>query len=470
MKNRHRAACRLCLLLLLVTGAAGCVAEWPHRRQVTPAPAPAASAPSLQGIDPDRLRNRIQGLEARLSGKDAFKGSRRETALELLASYKQVLSELEGFEDPSGTNRTARILMDQIEYLEDRYFQETATAPGRGDLISSLARERKRIQSAYLSEDYKKVVRACADLEASYGPAALSPETGLLFALALGHEGDTRNAIRVARRVLPHLEGRPGLCHLRNRLVAWHLALEERKEASGQYEKLLDAVEERKGLLRRSEDLLGLKDTPSPGPTPSTGTDREEHPDLLKDVLDRVEHLIRSNEFDQARLLLIRHRIRFPEGPKTRAIDRAMERVERAEKERSHGEETPEEESLTREAERLEAIRIRMESEDYEGALKELDEMGEVSDPGIAEEVEALNRTAASKLIQTERDRAARLFLEARNTSDPEEKKRCLRSSHAILHELLQRFPGSPLAPKIRSNLDTVTGEMERMGLEPKDR
>ena len=180
-----------------------------------------------------------------------------------------------------------------------------------------------------------------------------------------------------------------------------------------------------------------------------------------------MEELIQSNAFDRAKLLLIRYRIRFPEGPETRVIDRAMERVERAEKERSRDEATPEEGLRTREARSLEEIRKRLESEDYEGALRELTDMARAPDPEIAEEVEALTDAARSKLIQRERDRAAKLFLEAKNAADLEEKETRLRSSHAILFGLLRRFPNSIFASKIQSNLDTVVGEMQRMGLEP---
>jgi len=63
-------------------------------------------------------------------------------------------------------------------------------------------------------------------------------------------------------------------------------------------------------------------------------------------------------------------------------------------------------------------------------------------------------------LISSERDRAAQIFLMARNTNDPQGKKELLISSRNILQSLVERYPTSNLIYKLKSNLKTVEAEL----------
>ncbi len=469
MRDRFWIGLRLLLFLVVTPVISGCTPEWPPRRQVTPPPPPVSAPPtaSTSGLHPDRVEARIGKLEGLLSLKDALNEEQQNAARRLLDGYRRVLAELRAFEREGSSPGTAVLLFDQIVALEDIYFQPS---PPRGDrdtgMLSLLAQEQDRIQTAYISGDYRGVVQTCAELEKRFGRDALCPETGVLLALALAEEGDTRKAIAVAERTLSRLEGHPDPFHLRSRLVAWYAAMGERKRASDQWDRLTDTVREQEGLLESARQTLVQG---GGGRRPGSAGIRKDGgevpaPGALNDLLKRVDGLIQSRAFDRAKLLLIRHRIQYPEGPETEAMDRALERVERAEREALPETMAPRDVEPSSGNESLKEARRLMEMEDYEGALDILDDLDGVSGPDAAE-VKALAEAATSRFIQVERDKAARMFLEAKHTTDPVEKAGLLRSSHALLRGLLDRFPRSPLAPRIESNLDTVIQEMKNAGL-----
>jgi outer membrane protein assembly factor BamD (BamD/ComL family) len=65
-------------------------------------------------------------------------------------------------------------------------------------------------------------------------------------------------------------------------------------------------------------------------------------------------------------------------------------------------------------------------------------------------------------LIERDRNRAARLFLAARQATDPDQKDQYLRASFDILQALVEKYPTSPLIAKVRAHRDRVREEMER--------
>ncbi len=97
-------------------------------------------------------------------------------------------------------------------------------------------------------------------------------------------------------------------------------------------------------------------------------------------------------------------------------------------------------------------------SEKYEEALLKLDELPS-SDP----EVKELKNTAVERLINRERNKAAKLFLAARNAKDPAKKEELLNSSYNILQAVADKYPSSPLIPKVQDHMNQVTKELVKV-------
>lgn len=72
-------------------------------------------------------------------------------------------------------------------------------------------------------------------------------------------------------------------------------------------------------------------------------------------------------------------------------------------------------------------------------------------------------REAAETLVREERERAGKLFVAARKHSDPDRRAEALEEVRAILAGLLDEFPGSQYAERLRTNLAAVEREIASM-------
>lgn len=462
----------LLLLLFLAMCMAGCAADWPRRplyTEPTVEPSTAASVPG-DALDAARVQKRIADLEDFLSRKAAVPEEQAQAARELLKGYRRVLDALK---TSSGNalrdeQKISAQLFETLVALEERSIQEAPTTFPSPGALRNLFREKTRIRDAFLSGDHEDVVRSCRRLEERYGAEILSTELGLLLAVSLAETGEVDEAIREGERVLPLFQGRPGHVDLGSRLVTWYLESGDQEQAREHYERLVDVVNEDRRLL----DLAEMTLMPSPADPKSRGA-VEESPskapnefssEYVDELLRRVDALVQQKAFDQAKLLLIRHRIRTPEGPQAEVIDRAMERLER--EEHAHAA-APRREGRDRilQQESLEEVRRLVESEKFEEACRQMERMGTSEEP--SPELQVLRDRAAAGIIGKKRDEAARAFLMAKNSSDPNIKKEHLRTAYHILRNLVDRFPTSPLLPKVQRNLDTVRAEMRQAGIPP---
>jgi outer membrane protein assembly factor BamD (BamD/ComL family) len=87
------------------------------------------------------------------------------------------------------------------------------------------------------------------------------------------------------------------------------------------------------------------------------------------------------------------------------------------------------------------------------------------AEQGQGPEIAALKEQAVEKFIQEERNRAAKMFLMARQTEDKKKKAEYLRGSLNILKNLVEKYPSSTLITKINSNIKSVEDEMTRLGI-----
>ena len=400
----------------------------------------------------------VPGLDERIAAlsdlveKEALSDQDRDLALALLTAYKALHEALRHRLTEHEKEETVRLLYEKLSYIDDNYF---TTSPS----LQHLSQEREKILQYYLSGDHGSVIEGCLGLEQRFGPEALSPEIGLLFALSLGHKGMHRDALRVGENIKRELEGNPDLVYLQAQMIEWHLALGQKTEAFQIYEGLLDQLDERAGLLQKAEQSLSRerpKTAYQLGTSQGSGTSRAET-ESLQSTLSKVDALIEEHRFDQAKFLLIRQRIRIQEGPETELIDGAMKKVEE-EEERFQREEAA---KLARRQETLERAARMMEEEKYDEVVAQIDSLEQ--DGMIGKEGDALRALAVEKLVNRERNRAAKLFLMAKQAKEPLEKEALLLSSRNILKALLEKYPSSSFNKKINSHIAIIEEELAKL-------
>ena len=115
---------------------------------------------------------------------------------------------------------------------------------------------------------------------------------------------------------------------------------------------------------------------------------------------------------------------------------------------------------ITEKKEAVQIARKFLDEEKYEQAISSLDTLSEREE---SHEIKELREQAVESLINRERNRAAKIFLTARRTTDPEKKEEYLRSSYNILKELIEKYPSSPLINKVNSHLEKVEEELEKL-------
>ena len=103
-----------------------------------------------------------------------------------------------------------------------------------------------------------------------------------------------------------------------------------------------------------------------------------------------------------------------------------------------------------------------MHAKEYDRAIKNFSELLNSSYGSKARlQIEEASRLAA----QDVRKKAAKLFVRADNTTDPETRKQLLLSSKTLLEEILQKYPQAGLEDKVKRNVERIDQELAEFGL-----
>jgi len=468
VKNKTRARLILgALFLLTLLGAC----QPTLQREPVSAWRDLAPAPSLSA---EALDRRILYLSRLLETQDLSRED-RELANDLLASYKGLKAASESGSLKQNYAPMISILLRNLEEIENRYFtKQVAGASLSSEGVRQLAIKRKKILEAFSVGNDQGVIDGILDLEKTFGPESLTPDLSLLLALSLGKKGTFTTALSVGQDVTSRIEGKPDLLQLRAQMIEWQLALGNEKEAKEIYERLQRKLSEREALVKGLEQKLAPDGSrvSLPDSTPTRGdmikADMERD---LKDALAKADESTQKGDFGRAKFILFQQRIRFDEGPEAEMIDQALKSVEMAE-EKAQQQGKPEvaakepstvdlQKELQREAEKQDSLKVALNlirSEKYEEAILKLDELPP-SDPAVKE----LKNMAVEKIINRERNKAAKLFLTARNTKDPAKKEEMLNSSYNILKAVADKYPSSPLIPKVQDHMNQVTKELVKV-------
>jgi len=390
----------------------------------------------------------------------------RKIALDLVDTYESVKRASSSDLTKEEYRRIIHDLFECYRLIDEYYFsKEKDVDRVYSDAIVLFTNKRKNILDAYLSNNFKGVINRCLDLKEVFGSDAFTSEIGLLFALSLGREGMLEEAIRIGERISNELEVSPDLIQLQGRMAEWQLRLGHKEKSIHIYEKITDNMDEKEALIRTlnskisktSESFKIIEQTSKEQTvSESTDTNGQETIDLL---LHEMDDLLQRHAYNEARILLIKRRIRIEEGPEIEIIDQALNKVvleeERYEREK-------EARNLQRKA-AFETVKNMIEEEKFEEAIAKIEELNQAHE--INAETEALKERAIEKLINRERNRAAKLFLEAKKTQDTPKKEEYLRSSYEILNALIEKYPSSPLNKKLESHISIVREEMDKLGI-----
>lgn len=448
----------LASVLLLIVLAMGCAPIVQRPVVVQPEPTP----PPEPLFSMDILERKIDFLTSVLEREDLLEAE-REIATRLLTTYKSIREVSTADLEEVQYRRLVHDLLDKLILLDEIHFSEAKKATtDYSEPISLYMEKKKQILEAHRSADDQGLINYCLELKAAFGPDALTPEIAILFALTLAKQGMRTEAASILEGIEPHLDKSPDSYRLRADIADLHIQQGEREKALQVYEELARMTQEHQANLHALEKRL--TEEPRQAPDQETMTvqvEREEEvtPQLegkIDQLFQKVEKLVQERKFGEAWDLLVLNRNAVSSTVERESIDKALKRLEDAQEE--YLEETIS--MISKKKETLQMARKLLEEEKFQEAISTLDALSGSED---SLEVRELRTEAIESLINRERNRAARLFLTAKRTQDPIKKERYLRTSREILNSLIENYPSSPLSEKIRSHIETVTEELEKL-------
>jgi len=421
----------------------------------------------------EALDRRILYLSRLLETQELSKED-QSLAQDLLAAYKGLKTASQSGSLKQNYVPMINILLRNLEQMEDRYLTKKKAGESLSSVgIPQLTVKRKQIVEAFSMGKDQAVIDGILDMEKTFGPEALTPDLSLLLALSLGKKGTFPTALSVGQEVSRQLEGKPDLVHLCAQMIEWQMAMGNEKEAKEILERLQRKLSEREALVRGLEQKLapeGPKPALPDASAPRADVMKTDNERALREALAKADESAQKGDFGRAKFILFQQRIRFDEGPEAELIDQALKSVEMAEgnslqqgktEVAAKGPSVDSQKEPQREAEKQDGQEVAlnlMRSEKYEEAILKLNELPS-SDP----EVKELKNMAVEKIINRERNRAAKLFLSARNTKDRVKKEELLNSSYNILKAVADKYPSSPLIPKVQDHMNQVTKELVKV-------
>lgn len=447
------------LFILLWVCPFGCVST-PDRHVVV---SPESEAETIPLVSDQLLDKRIDFL-TRLLEEEDLSVKDEKIASHLLEAYKSIKRGTLGRLGKAEYRQTLNSLFHHLRLVDENYFdREESGIHDYSEIIRLFADKRDKIFDTYASGDFKGVIRKCLKLKAEFGPDALIPEIALLFALSLAEEGMLEQAVNIGEGVIHIMDTMPDLIHLRVRMAELQLGAGKREKARLVFEKLTDTLDEQIAVLRSLDKKI--RETPVTGS--DLGGDAREKQAAPKEsynkegteeeFLQHVENLVQEHRFGEAMDVLVSKRDEAQSGAEIEVLEQAIKSVEQAE------EKYIEEKiaSISMREQTLELARKLLDDEKLEEAISNLESV-EAEEEG-SREIRELREQAIERLINRERNKAAKLFLAARNTQDPAKKEEYLRSSYAILNALVDKYPSSPLNEKLKDHITKVTEALEKL-------
>jgi hypothetical protein len=432
----------------------GCISAQPTPNMTPSPPPPPMVYPEISS----EIDQKIHFMDQLLEKKDLSQAD-REVAQNLLETYQQVRNFQASQTSRPDYQDVARQLFFSLSTLDEKYFASRQNAPeDRKKQIALFVQKKDQILNAYLSGDHEQVINLCGELKASFGAVSLTPEIGLLFALSLAQKGMLEEAIMIGEGVARKLEFSPDSLQLKASIAEWYLQRGEKEKAVEMYADLSD-IEAKKATERQDlHDRIGVAEETGPeSEQVSATTISPEETKPVDQLLKDLDKLLEENRFNEARELLSESRNANRSASETEMINRSLKRLELAEE--SYLEKKISMISIKNDMEYAQKL---LEEERYEEVISRLEQMEAESADSV--ELRELKQFAIEKLINRDRNKAAAIFLQARKTKDPGQKKAYLVNTLEILNHLVERYPQSPMRQKLISNIKVVEGELDALG------
>ena len=447
----------VCSFIFFVLAAFGCLPAQKRPVALPSGPNGLFPPPAFSDAIDEKIRFHNMLLQ-----KNDLSSEDKKIASDLLSTYQELQRLSSTHSTEAHYQNIIHDLFRRLSSIDERYFSiKQGDVVGYSKTISLFADKRDDILGSYLSGDFKRVIDLCIELNTEFGPDALTPDIGLLFALSLANKEMLKEAINIGEGIAREMAARPDIVQLRAKIAEWYLQQGQREKAISVYEKLADALDEQGIIVQSlSRKIVAQEKTGSalgtiPGQVQSHRTEG-----TVDHLLEKVDQLLEENRFSEARDLLLLKRKETLSTNDNEAIIQALKRLELAEENYLEKKIT----ALSTKKDMVQAQRL-LEEERFEEVISKLEALE--SEQEDNRELIELKQFAIEKLINRERNRAAKIFLSAKEIQDPEKRKEYLHESHEILKSLADRYPLSPLNSRLKSHMKIVEDELDKLKKDP---
>ncbi|MBN1625558.1 MAG: hypothetical protein JW944_03450, partial [Deltaproteobacteria bacterium] len=267
-------------------------------------------------------------------------------------------------------------------------------------------------------------------------------------------------AINIGDKIIAEIEQLPDLIHLRAGLIQWQIEMGDRERALKEYREIMEDIGNNQEVLDKITEGFSKENnkTVESDQVLEALLDKESNADLnsrITGMLNEVDNLKSNGDYNGARLLILKWRLRADEPDELAAVNNALASLDLSETEYLERLKTDTDELIAQTTKLI-------EEEEYESAINMIDMVKNKGENNP--EIDKKRAIAVEKLIDQERNRAARIFLAAKKTNDIRKKRELLLSARDILAGLVEEYPSSGMAVKIKSYLNSVNDELIKTG------
>ncbi len=412
---------------------------------------------ALPDLSSEKLDQKMEAINNYLKNNN-ISDDQKKTAISLLQTYEKIKELNKGNGTREDYIRSIQILYNSLGIFEERYLFGNGTLDQgiEKGIINEYSSLKKEIFEDYLADNIHGVISKCRELESRYGKVALTPDIGLMLVDSLSRNSMTKEALPTAKAIYNEMESMPDMVNLLTDIIDMEIKVGNTREAQFFFEKLVDHINDKNNTFRNAENVIAK--TKENKPTLDTSIEKKisdikpEKAVQVEQKLKNVKKLLSQNDFEGARLILLRWRLSAEEGPEIDMIEEALKSVDTAEEKNNI--------SSSKDINTLEDAKRKIEEEKYEEAIRILMPL---TTEGSNFEAEKLKNLAIDKHINSKRLEAAKLFMSANEEKNIQKKKELLLSSKTILENLINNYPGTPLLEKLNSYIKKINMELDQI-------